>query len=98
MKAAKTFLGLPAITGDEDPASEELEIVKAAGFNLSALSAEQISLFATRILSNGFFRAEWRDPKYRWGLETYPTAADVLRKMTQQQRVTLRLAVERNTF
>ncbi len=73
---------------------EALEIVKAAGFNLSVLSADQISAFAARILYNGWFRGEWLNPKYRLGLDHYPEAADILRKLTQAQRVTLRLAVE----
>jgi len=73
--------------------SEALEIVKAAGFNLSALTTEQVEIFAARILNSGWFRAAWRDPKYRWGLEHYPEATDVLRKMTPAERVTLRLAV-----
>ena len=73
--------------------SEQLEIVEAAGFDVSALSGEQISMFAARILNNGWFRGEWQNPKYRYGLDHYPQASDVLRKMTQAERVTLRMAV-----
>jgi len=74
--------------------SEQLEIVKAAGFSgSSTMTAEQVCLLAERILSNGFFRAEWRNPKYRYGLDHYPEATDVLRKMTQGERVTLRQAI-----
>ncbi len=73
---------------------EAPEVVKAAGFDLLALSAEQISLFAARIINNGWFIGEhWRDPRYRWGLDRYPTAVEVLRKMTDQERATLRTIV-----
>jgi len=77
--------------------SEALEIVKAAGFNLSALTKEQVEIFAARILNNGWFRAEWRNPIYLLGRETYPTAVDVLRVIELEQLGNLRMLVEANS-
>jgi hypothetical protein len=67
--------------------TEALEIVKAAGFDLSALTKEQVEIFAARIQS-------WRERFRAGGAPVH--ILYLIRGMSESERAMMRRLVEEN--